>query len=189
MGAVPRMPALSAPANRVQNETRQRGFTLIELMIVVALLATVAGMGVWSLSGSIRNQQVSEFARSVEFAMIRARSETIADNFQRRMSCTATACQLQIASTTGMGAPPQWNNGDWKASGGSQSQVWAIDTNTDIGTTNPGGGPLAAAKTVTFFPDGTATPATIFVQDVRGIQKYKVFVYRATGMARIVDSW
>ena len=189
MGAVPRMPAPPAPASRAQNETRQRGFTLIELMIVVALLATVAGMGVWTLSGSIRNQQVSEFARGIEFAMIRARSETIADNFQRRMSCTATDCQIQIASTTGMGTPAQWNNGDWKASGGTQSQVWAIDAATDIGTTNPGGGPLGVAKTVTFFPDGTATPATIFVQDVRGIQKYKVFVYRATGMARIVDAW
>lgn len=157
-------------------------------MVVVALIASITGMGVWTISGSLRNQQINDLSRGVLFAMMRGRSDAVADGFQRRLSCTSSVCTLQVGNTAGMAAPGAWTNAGYQIYGSTQAEVYAIDAATDVGTTSPAG-PLAGSKTVTFFPDGSATPATVFLRDARGAQRFKVFVYSATGMARIVDQW
>lgn len=157
-------------------------------MVVVALIASITGMGVWSLSGSMRTQETAQLARGILFAMMRARTDAVADGFQRRLSCTATVCTLESATTAGMAVPANWRGAGYFVGGGTQARVWAVDNATDVGATSPAG-PLAGTKTITFFPDGTATAGTVFVNDVRAAQRYKVFVYGATGLARLVDSW
>ena len=157
-------------------------------MVVVALIASITGMGVWTVSGSLRNQQINDLARGVLFAMMRARSDSVADGFQRRVSCSSSMCSLLIAGTAGMAVPGAWTNGGYQVYGSTQAEVYAVDNATDVGSTNPAG-PLAGSKNVTFFPDGSATPATVFLRDSRNAQRLKVFVYSATGMARIADRW
>ena len=156
--------------------------------MVVSIGTTLAGMGVWTLSNRRRVEETRTLARNVQFAMMRARGTAIGDGFQRRLSCTATACSLLAATTSGMGTPAGWNNNGQLVQAGTEGVLWAVDTNTDVGATSPSG-PIAGTKTITFYPDGTSDAATVFVTDVNSAKKYKVFVYSATAMPRMVDSW
>jgi prepilin-type N-terminal cleavage/methylation domain-containing protein len=209
----PRRAAPIALAQRLQSAarmnhslTRQRGFTLMELMVVVAIVTTFASMGAFAIAGGARAQGAASLARAIHFAMIRARNEAIADGFQRRLNCTATDCVVQTATVAGMAAQSDWSASGSDASGGPQARVWSIDTQTDLAPTSPGAGPLGSgsgggttsamavlggpsAPTVIFYPDGTASSATVFVTDVNQDHHYKVYVFAATGMARMVDSW
>jgi type IV fimbrial biogenesis protein FimT len=60
--------------------SRQRGFTLIELMIVVTLLAVMLGIGIPSFRGFIAGQRVKTAAYDFATALLVARSEAIKRN-------------------------------------------------------------------------------------------------------------
>ena len=179
---IPRGSAASPPRTAA-------GFTLVELMVVVALVGVLGSLGIASLSGRRRVEETRSLARNVQYAMLRARGGAVGDGFQRQVSCTASTCTLLVATTTGMGPAGGWQKGGSITTGGNEGLVWAIDAATDVHATDPGAGPLAGTRTITFYPDGTSTPATVFVTDLNGVLKYKVFVYAATGMPRLVDSW
>lgn len=59
---------------------RQRGFTIIELMLAVAVLALILGLGVPSFVESIRNTQTRGLAESMQTGLQRARAEAIRRN-------------------------------------------------------------------------------------------------------------
>lgn len=84
-----------------------RGFTLIELMVVVALAALLLGLGLPSFTGFIATQRVKTAA--IDFAMtaVHARSEAI----KRNADVTVTAV------SSGAGG---WQDGWTVASGGNQ---------------------------------------------------------------------
>lgn len=166
-----------------------RGFTLVELMVVVAIIGILAATGAYSIGNDVRAQETSSLARGLEFQMLRARASSVGDGFQRRIACSSSTCSLQTATTSGMGAPAGWNPSGDTIYGGSGGQVWAVDTATDVTAKSPGAGPLGGTATITFFPDGSATPATAFITDAKQGRHFKVYVYAATGMPRLVDSW
>jgi prepilin-type N-terminal cleavage/methylation domain-containing protein len=165
-----------------------RGFTLVELMVVVAMFCGFAALGASAIAGSSRNQETAGLARAIHMGMLSARSTAVADGFQRRWTCISTGCFRERAATSGMGAAAAWVNDGENVSAGRQGQVWAVDNATDL-TPKSLGGPLAGSASVTFFPDGTASASTVFVNDVNNAHRYKVYVFSATGMARMVDQW
>jgi len=59
---------------------RHRGFTLIEMMVVIALAAIVLGMGVPSFKDFIVGQRVKSAAYAFSTAAMSARSEAIKRN-------------------------------------------------------------------------------------------------------------
>ena len=61
-------------------QARSRGFTLIELMVVVALAALLLGLGVPSFTGFIATQRVKTAASDFAVAAVFARSEAIKRN-------------------------------------------------------------------------------------------------------------
>lgn len=87
-----------------------RGFTLIELMVVVTLAALLLGIGVPSFKGFIASQRVKTAASEFSMAAVLARSEAI----KRNADVTITAAS---AGATG------WKDGWTVAAGGTQLSV------------------------------------------------------------------
>lgn len=59
---------------------RARGFTLIELMVALAVLAIVVGIGVPSYQDYVANQRVKTASQSLFMSLLLARSEAIKRN-------------------------------------------------------------------------------------------------------------
>jgi type IV fimbrial biogenesis protein FimT len=84
-----------------------RGFTLIELMVVVTLAALLLGLGVPSFTGFIATQRVKTAASDFSMAAVLARSEAI----KRNVDATVTAVSSGAAG---------WKDGWTVAAGGTQ---------------------------------------------------------------------
>ena len=168
---------------------RANGFTLIEMMAVVAIFGFAASAAAVSMADTGRGQSSASLARGIQYALLEARPSAISDGHQRRLTCTASSCTLQIAPSSGMGTVTTWNAAGDRIYVGKRAYVWAIRSSTDVGTTNPGAGPISSTSNVIAYPDGTASASTVYVCDTNSQAKYKVYVYSATGMARLVGGW
>jgi len=168
-----------------------RGMTLVELMIVVAIVGVMSFAAIFALGPSSNAKSTAALARSLEFVMQRARADAISDNFQRRLLCDAAAkrCSYLVASAGGMGTPA-FNSTVDVIEWGRHAQVWNINSATDWNANNSSA-QMTAQKSVTFYPNGTATPATVYVADTAGNKGnfYKVYVYAGTGLTRLSDTW
>ena len=84
---------------------RSRGFTLIELMVVISIMAVLLGIGVPSFKSFIAGQRVKTAAGDFSLALVFARSEAI----KRNADVTVTAAS---SGATG------WQDGWTVAAGG-----------------------------------------------------------------------
>lgn len=69
---------------------KQRGVTLIELMVGLAVLAILVSLGLPAFNQMIRNAQVRSHAESVQRGVMLARSEALKRNQQVRFSLVST---------------------------------------------------------------------------------------------------
>ena len=84
-------------------QTPQRGFTLLELMITVAVLAILLSLGVPSFAETIRNNRVAAQTNELVTALSLARSEASKRGMPVSVCAGATAC--------GGAAESDWNTG------------------------------------------------------------------------------
>jgi len=70
------------------NFHRQRGFTLIELVVTLAVVGVLAGLAAPSLAGLIAGQKVRTLAADLHLAMTQTRSEAIKRNASVTLSAT-----------------------------------------------------------------------------------------------------
>jgi type IV fimbrial biogenesis protein FimT len=141
---------------------KPRGFTLIELMVVVALAAIMAAMAAPSFKGFVSGQRVKTAASDFAMAAILARSEAIKRN-----------ADVTITSVTAGAAG--WKDGWTVAVGGTQlSQQQAYTGVTFSGPasaiTYNGTGRLSAAVT-TMTITGTDGTARCVAFDLSGMPK------------------
>lgn len=123
---------------------RVRGFTLIELMVVVALLAITATIAVPSFINFIRNNETQSKAEETFRLLQFARGEAVTKRVRVEVRTAAA----------------EWSVWMKNPSSGNYEKVRAMDfdaTKTALRTTS-----LTSNKIV-YNPNGTATPATITV--------------------------
>ena len=195
---------------------RARGFTLPELMAVIAIVAVMGAIAMATLSRSGDAENAGAYARSLEFAIMNARSQSISDGFVRRLKCTLQStrgsCVVEKASISGTSL----TTANWPPTAGTQEQIiwsgshatlWDVTATLDYNASNQASTQVTATKYIYFKPDSTVddnmpptaptyggTPAgmTFYVSDVVGSNKsnhYKIYVYGMTGMPRLVNNW
>lgn len=85
------------------NISSQRGFTLLELMVAVAVLSILLGLGVPAFTDTIRNNQIAAAGGDLVGALTLARNEALKRSVQ--VSVCAAADQDTCAAGT------DWSNG------------------------------------------------------------------------------
>jgi Tfp pilus assembly protein FimT len=159
----------------------------------VVIIGVMASVAMVSMKGYGNGQSTISLARSIQFAMMRARSEAMADNYCRKLNLTSTGATYWIGTTTGMTTPTAWTDAGNNVVADSRATVWSVSGSTDAAANNSGAQmATTATKSLIFRPDGTVNSGTtVYVTETgKGrSNQYKVYVYQATGMARMVNNW
>jgi prepilin-type N-terminal cleavage/methylation domain-containing protein len=173
---------------------RADGFTLVELMAVVTIIAVMGYVAMATMSRAGGAQNSAALARTLQFAMAGARTAALSDGFQHRLRCSpqpiGSYCVVEKAAPAGMAAPASWTS-ESRLTASNHALIWTVTSSTDVAQQSPA--QSTATQSITFYPDGSSDPTgkTVYVADSSNTTSnhYKVYVYSATGMARLVSQW
>jgi type IV fimbrial biogenesis protein FimT len=164
-------------------KARQTGFTLIELMIAIVLVAILLGIGAPSFAEFTRNARMSSSANDLLTAMHAARTEAI----KRRAPVTVCASANPTANAPTCAADGSFNgwilfvddDGDPENSSGDEGN----------GTFEPGSGELLLRTSGRAQDALTVQPSTVYVQfGANGFQRRAADAAPADVTIRICDS-
>ncbi len=164
---------------------RQRGFTIIELMVVVVIIAILSGLMISASSrpyGANAKVVSEQLTTMMNFARLRAS----ATRKTQRVRITPTAAYVESGVTTGLTLPATWDpvpiqQITWP----NTVVVWDVTAGaapTAASGTEPTAANSGLNVVINFRPDGQASPSsTIWVTDTAESWKYRVIVYHVTG--------
>lgn len=187
---------------------RSRGFTLPELLTVVVIVGLMSALAMYSFSRAGNDSNAAALARGVQFAMLRARTEALSDGFARKLTCGPTAvlangvgtyngCYLYAATNKGL-SPAGWVDAGNSLQSSSHALIWNVTAVAKDVTGNAGATATTLNTSITFFPNGATstttspvapTGATVYICDKTGTNKYKVYAFGNTGLAKLVTTW
>jgi prepilin-type N-terminal cleavage/methylation domain-containing protein len=145
-----------------------RGFTLLELMLVLAVLGVISVMAIPALLNTTRQIKLAANARAVERELQGARMKAVRSNrsIRVRFNCPATG-QYRMVELLGSRQTPATDDADSRAATrcgysaypfpDTSQEFFSIPNNDGpIQTLQDGIGFGSDAQTVEFWPDGTA---------------------------------
>jgi prepilin-type N-terminal cleavage/methylation domain-containing protein len=144
-----------------------RGFTLLELMVVIALICIVGGMAVPAITSSSEQMRLSNSARQVERQLQMARMKAVrADRVMRvRFNCPATG-QYRMVELLGTVQTPATDDADSRAAVRCSDASYPYpDINPEFFAAPNNDGPIqnllngvafTSVQTLDFWPNGTA---------------------------------
>jgi prepilin-type N-terminal cleavage/methylation domain-containing protein len=176
------------------------GFTLTELMVVVAILAIAVGVAARVSSKAPRSDRAAAFARTMVQSAHEARQAALTFGQPTRLRVVSASSQLVSERFDSVSGTWVTLGGVIQAPGGVQLCDTAatpvlttsspacpttIDSRVCFGTN----GRVTYTTTDTCDPSSAGTGATLYAQTLNGAQKYKLVLYRLTGMPKIMDQW
>ena len=155
----------------------KRGYTLTELLVVVATIALMVAIGAPAVVSQVAHTRVKRSARDVFTELNAARMNAISKNTKYRVEFTLNA-STSIPDTF---KHARWNKtaSAWEPDPGKST----VEINKGIDVTTPG-----ASFNVDFFPNGTATAQSICIQNTSNASdNMKVTVQSSTGRLEILS--
>lgn len=180
MVAVFTMHAMNKPSPCVTRSTRQCGFTLLELMVVIAIAAILAGLAIPSFDSMVKRWRTRTAAENMVSAIYLARSEAVRFGGVQMLRINNESCQA---------SPGQWQCGWQIQTLGSSTEILqsAEEAKGMRITRSP------AANTMSFNPFGqlTGLGAYSFVvvhqADLGDSSKAITICVAAAGRVRVVQ--
>ena len=176
----------------------QRGFTIIELMIVVALVAILSSIAILSTVGSIDSMKVDMTASTVSLAMSKARIRAITENnnyvvtflVQNPPADGKNSCMMEIHDDN--------NRNGVRDSGEkilteylNKGVVFDLPTNKDLYCISPASSSMTDGivfpnNKVTFYPRGNASDnGEIYIFPTTSKEKGRIFNRRAISLEKV----
>jgi type IV fimbrial biogenesis protein FimT len=141
--------------------TAQSGFTMIELLTVVSIVAVLAAVGIPSLLDTVRSAQLRSASSQLYDALLLARSEAVKRNIevdvQPGTSCVTPASSNTAAWTTG------WSVWTITLAGACDTVQQNFPATTNIGITPAAGG-------ISYLPTGRITTTSTNSFDFKSIK-------------------
>jgi prepilin-type N-terminal cleavage/methylation domain-containing protein len=165
----------------------QRGFTLIELMVVVAIIAILSGL-IISVNKRTYGASASAVADQLVSDASTAKMRAVSTRRWHRLTVTPHYDQLWQSTTTGLATPSAWALVQTtNFSGGTN--IWSCSTTVYAAAGASVTQNTSLSFNIDFSPDGSSTGATCFVTDDQAKKKWRVIMYKATGGAYDRESW
>ena len=173
---------------------RTHGYTLVEVLLVMALLVVICAMAAPSLIGSLRQSQLEVAASELRTAWTQARLDAASCGETLRFQCrlrtgwgcvaNASASTEEVLATLNSESAEEAEALDWSGVCFKQLLV----------SSQPGEPPLGESvregdlsPAILFRPDGTTSDAEALLEDEEGAQ-LKVILRGLTGSARIEEA-
>jgi len=172
---------------RLKNKS---GFSLIEMMVVVALIGLMAAIAVPSFRGLIQKGRLKAAGREITMDLLLERATAISSGSPQTFVFNVGTGSWAVP---GLGTPMTFTKRGYFGIAFYHDGADPIQFMDNLGTT--------AVDTVTFNPDGTLdnnltsytnTPGVgkIYLIDTKGnINKMTIEVSQYTGLAKLVDGW
>jgi prepilin-type N-terminal cleavage/methylation domain-containing protein len=179
-----------------------RGFTLLELLLTLAVLGVISAMAIPAFLNTTRQIKVAANARAVERELQGARMKAVRSNraIRVRFNCPATG-QYRMVELLGTRQTPATDDADSRAAARCGYSGYPFpDTNQDFFSIPNNDGPIQMlqtgigfgtdAQTVEFWPDGTAHVASGGTQPWPAIpgEGIGITVFDVTHQSTIVTS-
>ena len=155
------------------------GFTMLEMILVLAIAIVVAALAVPAVQGTIGNQSIASGADRVRVAMGQARVQAIRTSDVHAFFYQPNGQWFDVAPLADHQRLTRQSNGQSANNHNRDlSDNWLprqvffiagetqIDARSESARQASGGAPINA---ILFYPDGTAQDARILLQDERGI--------------------
>jgi type II secretion system protein H len=157
-----------------KNKSPQQGFTFVELMIVITIIAAMTAVAVPLFSGTFRESSIRAAARSLAAKLSYAHRQSIIQGKAVRVAFDTTdnLSWLEIETRPG--------EFEFDQSSLNTKQKLPEDASF-LKISGPETEPDARTAYSTFFPDGTADQRQILIQD-RNKNIYEITVHPATGV-------
>ena len=158
-----------------QNNFRRRAFTLIELILVLALLVIITSIAVPAMSRFIRGRALGSESQRLMALMHAAQSRAVSEGMPMMLWIDEKGDAYGVASET------SGQNGDPKA------EDLTVDPTLQISVLNVGTGAATTFKNlpaIRFLADGTVdedSPQTLELQDSDGFARWLVETKARTG--------
>lgn len=183
---------------------RHTAFTLVELMIVVAIIGLVGSLAARLYSRGVRGEAAPSFARTLMSTMLEARHTALTLGRASRVTLTPGTPAMRVVTD-------QWDpsTSTWVTQGTvwvpSSLQLCQPDASVQLGSVSPAC-PITTSSTniVCFAPNGrvnlvaancpttspsNGTGATLYFSTTAGDKKYRLVVWGLTGMPKLIDQW
>ncbi len=149
---------------------RQQGYTMIEILVVIAIMATLVAIGVPTVTSQLSHQRLKKTTREVVIELNAARMQAISQNTKYRVEFT-----LSSSPSLDSFRLAKWN---------IATSAWEDDTTRAVKVFESGTDMLTPTSNfnVRFYPNGTADATTITIKNENDTSdKMQVTVSATTG--------
>lgn len=173
----------SAPGQQSSSRTRKAGFTLVELVLVLSVLALLAGVTAVNLGGFGRSQELSEGASRLETALRLTRADAAGEGRRIRLQPDAETGGMDVLwEPNPLTEPGEFRQYpcSWRGylPGGSvrvvSSRLTGDSRYRSLWSDCGRGDASSDMEALTFYPDGTSDSAEIELEAPAGTAILKI---------------